>query len=458
MNTLTRGTLVLVLISLVGLGGWLGPFVINQGATGDQFDEQRVFIRTDGRVTEATLYLPKSADPVPGIVYGAGSGSEPAMYSGVGETLARNGFAVLIPGPTYDLEPGRPVYWMIVREEAALWNRGTENYLNWIEFLEAHPRVDADRLVIGGHSGGANGAYRAAYERPDIDGLVAIAGRFPPNRSSPLATNVFLATGSEDSLVPPSRLANISEPLTGAHLDAGDQVGSFQNGTAARLYVAEGASHLTEPFHPALIQETTDWALQSVGEPPSEQVEVNGRAPQTVLLQFVFGLVSVIALAILVHRHADLFEPARLRPFLPSGAALGGFITVVTTTISADLYHLSPVLPELRKYGLLFAIVVALATGIHRALVEHSWLSSGVRGLTLDLVFVVTSIVSFVLLSTQFVTFQLVTTAVLSMVFLALLAPVMILLVALDLERLPRWLFSGLAVVWFYPAIVPPYM
>jgi hypothetical protein len=60
--------------------------------------------------------------------------------------------------------------------------------------------------------------------------------------------------------------------------------------------------------------------------------------------------------------------------------------------------------------------------------------------------------------STQFVTFQLVTTVVLSSVVLAVLAAVLAELAVLKVERRIRWSAVGVAALWLLPAVVPPYL
>jgi hypothetical protein len=65
---------------------------------------------------------------------------------------------------------------------------------------------------------------------------------------------------------------------------------------------------------------------------------------------------------------------------------------------------------------------------------------------------------AFVVISTQFVTFQLVTTVVLSSVALLVLAAVLAELAVLTVERRFRWPVVGIAVLWLVPAIVPPYL
>lgn len=448
----------LVFLVIISGAGWVYPLIVFPDPGGEDIEVTRVFIRDSGRITEAALYLPAGENAVPGIVFGAGSGSEPAMYAGYGEALARNGFAVLIPGPTYDLEPERPIPWMIVREKEEIWDRGTENYLHWIEYLQANPRVDATRLVIGGHSGGANGAYRAAYERPDIDGLVAIAGRFPPERSDPLRTNIFLATGSQDDLVPPSKVVGVSKELASREVTPGEFVGSFEDGTAIEVFVAEGETHLSESRSPTLIRQTTEFALQSVGETPPSTISTATLPVDTVLLQFVSGDIFVIGLTALVFESWALRQREGYVEYLVSLLPFVGFAIVVTPTISQQIYHLWPSSSQLLKYAVVGVVLVLVGWVLHRIFTGLSGFDSKIGSIVGDVGFLVLSVTAIMLVSTQFVTFQLITTVVLSAVFLGLLLPFSVLFAVFEIGRISRWVSYGCLLLVFYPELIPPYL
>jgi dienelactone hydrolase len=452
----TQVTVLLLLVTVVGFGGWASPFVLTPEGPAD-YTVERVTIQQGNRATVADLYLPAEDGPVPGVVFGAGSGAEPALYSNYGEALARAGFAVLIPGATHEREPGRPIPWMIVREEAVIWERGTENYLAWIEYLAGHPRVDPSRIVVGGHSGGANGAYRAAYERPNVSGVVAIAGRVPPDRAEPLRTNLLLATGSDDSLVPPERLSTVAAELTGRRLVPGAQVGSFAEGTAVRLVVADGATHLTESYDPTLIEVTTDWARRSVGAPASSDRDVAVRALDTVLRQFASGLVGVLGATALVRRRFAA-EGDRYPTWGVPVVSLLGFVAVAQTTVGRDVYHLTPMPAQAPKYVLVAGVVAVTAAVVHRTARATSRFDSRPANLLLDVTALALAGAVAAVASTQFVTFQLVTIAVQSAVVVAILAPSLAAFAALHLPPSERWLFVGPAFVWLYAAILPPYL
>jgi predicted esterase len=444
---------------LVGVVGWGAPFVLIPNAGGSGYTTEQVYVRAGDRVTTATLYLPSGDEPVPGVVFGAGSGTAPALYTNYGAALATNGVAVLIAGQTRELEAGRPIRWETRRERSAIFEYASDNYANWVSHLASHPRVDEDRLVLAGHSGGANSAYRVAYDRPDVNGVVAIAGRFPPERADPFPTNLLLATGSDDSLVPPAELTNVSVQLTGTALDPGDRAGSFENGTAVRVVVADGATHLSEADDPRLVHATTDWALRSVGVTPPADLGITVRPIRSVLAQFLFGLVGVLAGTALTKRAvASRIGTERRRDAVVVLAWLAGFSAVLHTTVSKRIYHVGPTPEQATKYVLFGGVLLVVGLAFDRVGSLSPWDGSRIGSWLLDLGVLLVPAWAFVLLSTRFVTFQLVTTVVLSAIVLVVLGICLAELAALTVRRRIRWLAVGLAVLWLVPAIVPPYL
>jgi dienelactone hydrolase len=452
-------TLTLLVVTVIGTAGWAVPFVQTPNAGGSGYSVEHVYIQADDRVTTATLYLPDGDEQVPGIVFGAGSGTAPALYTNYAAALATNGFAVLVAGQTRELEAGRPIYWEIRRNTSDIFDLAADNYANWATYLASHPRVDEERLVFGGHSGGANSAYRVAYRQPDVDGVIAIAGRFPPETERQFPTNLLLATGSEDSLVPPGKLTTVSTQLTGTALQPGQQVGSFANGTATRVTVAEGATHLSESDNPELVRETTDWALRSVGESPPERLGITVRSIGSVLSQFVFGLVGVLAgTALTKQALTGRFTTRYRRDSAVALAWLAGFAVVLHTTVSQRVYHFGPMPEQAIKYVLLGGLVLGIGLLFDRLALTLSQTDTRIGSALVELGFLLTPTAAFVLASTQFVTFQLVTTVVLSSVALVVLVAVLAELAVLTVERRIRWIVVGVGVVWLVPAIVPPYL
>ena len=110
------------------------------------------------------------------------------------------------------------------------------------------------------------------------------------------------------------------------------------------------------------------------------------------------------------------------------------------------------------KYVLLGGLVLGIGLLFDRLALTLSQTDTRIGSALLELGFLVTPVAAFVLVSTQFVTFQLVTTVVLSSVALVVLVAVLAELAVLTVERRIRWIVVGVAVVWLVPAIVPPYL
>jgi dienelactone hydrolase len=451
-------TATLVVVALVGVAGWAAPFVQSPNAGSRDYTVERVYVRADDRITTATLYLPDGEEQVPGVVFGAGSGTAPALYTNYGAALAGNGFAVLIAGQTRELEAGKPIRWETRRETSTLFEVAKDDYTNWVDYLRSHPRVDERRLVLAGHSGGANSAYRVAYERPDVDGVVAIAGRFPPERDEAFPTNLLLATGSADSLVPPGTLRNVSTELLGTPLQSGEQVGRFTDGTAARLVVAEGETHLSETDSPELVRETTVWALRSVGESPPSSLGISVRSIGSVLYQFLFGLVGLLAGTVVTERVVKSRLDGPRPDAVVAALWLASFTAVLHTTVSRRVYHFGPMPEQTTKYLLLGGLLLGVGAGLDRVAATTSRADTPLGSSLVDVGFLTVPTGAFVVLSTRFVTFQLVTTVVLSTVALVVLGVSLGVLAASGVQRRVRWVAIGLSMLWLLPAIVPPYL
>jgi hypothetical protein len=223
--------------------------------------------------------------------------------------------------------------------------------------------------------------------------------------------------------------------------------------------VADGATHLTEADNPRLVHAATDWALRSVGESPPPDLGIRVRSIGSVLYQFLFGLIGVLAGTALTKRAVKSRFGASWR-WEPTVALvwLAGFTTVLHTTLSERVYHLGPAPTQLTKYVLLAALLLVIGAFLDRIASLTSWSETRVGSSLLDLAFLFVPYGAFVIVSTQFVTFQLVTTTVLSSVVLAVLAVFLGELAVLNLSRRIRWASVGIAVLWVVPAIVPPYL
>lgn len=110
------------------------------------------------------------------------------------------------------------------------------------------------------------------------------------------------------------------------------------------------------------------------------------------------------------------------------------------------------------KYVLLASLLLAVGVAFDRLASRISWADTTVGSSLLDFGILLLPVGAFVLLSTRFVTFQLVTIVVLSSFVLVVLGVFFAELAVLNVQRRVRWTVIGLPVFWLVPAIVPPYL
>ena len=100
---------ILSFIMLAGLIGWLGPTLYDMNSTAD-FEVEHLLLSTgENRSMQATLYVPEGEGQSPAILFGAGSGADPALYTNWGEIFAQHGFVVLMVGPGNQISDGGSV-------------------------------------------------------------------------------------------------------------------------------------------------------------------------------------------------------------------------------------------------------------------------------------------------------------------------------------------------------------
>jgi hypothetical protein len=100
----------------------------------------------------------------------------------------------------------------------------------------------------------------------------------------------------------------------------------------------------------------------------------------------------------------------------------------------------------------------AAGLALDRIASTTGWTETTIGSALLDVAFLVVPVGVFVTASTRFVTFQLVTTVVLSSFVLVVIGLFLAELALLTVHRRIRWIGIGLAVLWLVPAIVPPYL
>ncbi len=109
----------------------------------------------------AHFYLPQGTPPFPAVVLCHGITSGKDNYTDIAEFLRHEGFAVL----AYDCRGHG-------QSEGALDGQAWCDVGTALEYLQARPEVDAERIALVGSSMGAHNGLRAASEYPALRALV----------------------------------------------------------------------------------------------------------------------------------------------------------------------------------------------------------------------------------------------------------------------------------------------
>ncbi|MGM5488850.1 MAG: alpha/beta hydrolase family protein [Nanobdellota archaeon] len=401
------------ILIVIGIIGWLLPTIM-QGP----FDSVDSKLHYDGVVDEVKLFLPEGEGPFPGIVFGAGAGADKALYNIWAEAFQRAGFAVLLRSQSYG------------RVNKTPWVDSMDDTIQALRYLKGHELVEPEDLLVGGHSGSGNVAYWVGYEVPtQINAVIAVAARFPPNKSHPLKTNLFLATGRDDNLVPPAKMHEVARTLTGR-----TNGGKFGTDSKVTTFVSD-SNHLTEVWDTRLIEETVRWASAAVGN-DYQAVKVRNMSLMKIGIMFIAGLCLLIGIIL---RLRSCRHPAIAVIFFFV------FFAVWTSTISRYLFDFGPFQYKSLKY-----LLALLVVGIPAVILYKKKLP--------DALFLIGSTLCFVLISGLFVylpPFSYGGSLILAK-SLIVLAPLLLLsLVMRKIEYKQRIIFYSLSLIWLLPVVIP---
>lgn len=218
----------------------------------------------------ATFYLPPDpqqgpnsrwglAEPTPGekpaaVVLAHGFAGDRASLSTLARSMAHAGYAVLV---------------IDMRGHGANRNsfargRGTDAFLledigTAVDFLRTSPRVDGNRIAVGGHSMGAGASLAYGGHDPGIDGLLLISGGWGlegPHRPS----NVLFLVAAEDPARIRERAGVVANQLAGdEYLEHGKTLGDLTRGSGVRLASVEGTGHVDIVRSPGAVAEVVGW-------------------------------------------------------------------------------------------------------------------------------------------------------------------------------------------------------
>ena len=199
-----------------------------------------------------TIRPDRAVTGAPGAVVAHGfAGSARLMYA-FGDTLARNGYVVVLPD---------------FRGHAGSRRRLDVDALpadldTAVRFLRAQPGVDANAIVLIGHSMGAVAVTRYAADHADIAATVAISlagvGELPAAADRP-RNLLLLYGGNEFPAFPAAARRALAAPDPTGTYTLGRTYGDPTRGTARRAHEVAGVEHISILFADETHRATLAW-------------------------------------------------------------------------------------------------------------------------------------------------------------------------------------------------------
>jgi alpha/beta hydrolase fold len=170
-----------------------------------------------------------------------------------------------------------------------------------VKYIRAHPAVDAERVVLLGHSMGSTSAAMAASLDSRICAVVSMGQKGACDRQLP--RNMLYAFGLYDQYHTVDSMTNaLSENLDGERIEpitsiSGIPASRFsQPGNRALLVVPDG-DHASEVYSTEMIPEVRNWLRQSVGLPTTS---VESTSAHRIFFMFMMGLGAYMGGIILI--------------------------------------------------------------------------------------------------------------------------------------------------------------
>lgn len=208
---------------------------------------------TAGLTLEGTLHLPDGIDQAPAVVLVHGSGPNSRdqavpgqlnmafgfsipVFAQLAQGLAQHGFAVL----RYDKRTCGPFNGLCKNAypkpaDDITIDAFVDDANAAVEFLSTHPRIDATRIFVVGHSQGATLVPTVLTRSPKLHGGVMIAGNYDPIDAIMARQLAF------------SRELLASQGLTPEQIDAIPQIAALAD-TVARLAALRAGTHDGSPI------------------------------------------------------------------------------------------------------------------------------------------------------------------------------------------------------------------
>ncbi|MGM0379577.1 MAG: alpha/beta hydrolase [Bacillota bacterium] len=426
--------LLIIIFFSVCLFAIYNLYFVNQSFT----VENRQIIN-NGIIQNLKIYSPKDRGKYPAIVFGAGSGAQKALYNYFAKSFAKNGFVVLLRNTSYG------------HKKIKTWDDSKKDFINCIDYIKSLDNVDSKNILIGGHSANANIAYRVSLQKNDeIKGLIAIAGRFPPDNFKQ-KTNIFLSTGSNDKLVKPEKIFKIARKIKKENIVANKIIGDFNKRNALYLYIDKDSNHLTEIWSPNIIKRSIEFAFHSVNKDINTIKKVYKFNFFNELTKFVIGIFIFYLLLKINYLKKIYLERYYYRIFYLINIFLVLFLTF-KKTISNNFIDLGPFYYNYKRHILVFFISTILLyifkniTLFNKNLLKH------------DFLFVFTIFTIYILIMNIFIYIPIFNAGGSLIIFktIILLFPLLIINIIFNKYKIKeKKEFSILYLVWILPLILP---
>jgi pimeloyl-ACP methyl ester carboxylesterase len=247
-----RENLILWVLATLGLGLSIGALF---GLRDDPACVRYEFTAEDMNHTPVLALRPRGWTRGPGAIVVHGYPGSKEMMQAIARPLAQAGIAVYCP----DL-PGSGNSAEKYRSEEML-----PALRDFYRFLLAKEYVQPGRVALVGHSLGGSLATRLALETEDIRATVSISN--PPVRLLPTRPRNFLSiVGDKD--VPGLRDTTVEMMIKatgGAVAHSEQEAGSMTEGTARRLLIVDGATHLGVIYNQTTIRGIQEWLGRNFG-------------------------------------------------------------------------------------------------------------------------------------------------------------------------------------------------
>lgn len=265
-------------------------------------------VEIDG--TPATIFHPAGEARLPSVVIAHGFAGSQQLMQPFATTLARNGFLAI----TFDF-PGHGRNAASMRgqldDDAALSRPLLAALDAVIRHARAHPRGDG-RVALLGHSMAADIVVRRAISDPEIVATVGVS-LFSQGITARAPRNLLVIAGALEPAMLVDEGIRIVGMAAGGAAAEDTTYGSFADGTARRLVLADGTEHIAVIYSRESLTAALAWLREAFGQAAAAPVFVDARGKWLGLT-----FVGLVALAWPLSR---LLPRARASP---TGAALRG--------------------------------------------------------------------------------------------------------------------------------------